>query len=83
MSTAYKTEQSPSALQAGKILLQWKSRDVSTPGRAREDFQAALSQVKQQASEAVISEQIPPGYQQTIQHYFNSLGENPDSPAQR
>lgn len=80
-TTAYKPDQTSSPLQPGKILLQWTTRDASTPGKAHEDFQRTLDEVKQQASEAVISEQIPAGYHQTIQHYFDSLGENPIPPA--
>jgi hypothetical protein len=80
-TTAYKPDQSSAPLQPGKILLQWTTPDVSTPGKAQEDFQRALDEVKQQASEAVVSEQIPAGYHQTIQHYFDSLGENPTPPA--
>ena len=76
-TAAYKSEQAASPLQPGKILLQWTTHDVSTPGKAHEDFQHAIDEVKQQASEAVVSEQIPAGYHQTIQHYFDSLGENP------
>lgn len=76
-TAAYKSEQGSSPLQPGKILLQWTTHDVSTPGNAHEDFQHAIDEVRQQASEAVVSEQIPAGYHQTIQHYFDSLGENP------
>jgi len=76
-TAAYKPEQGSSPLQPGKILLQWTTHDVSTPGNAHEDFQRAIDEVRQQASEAVVSEQIPAGYHQTIQHYFDSLGENP------
>ena len=78
-TAAYKPEQGSSPLQPGKILLQWTTHDVSTPGSAHEDFQHALDEVRQQASEAIVSEQIPAGYHQTIQHYFDSLGENPIS----
>jgi hypothetical protein len=76
-TAAYKPEQGSSPMQPGKILMQWTTHDASTPGNAHEDFQRAIDEVKQQASEAVVSEQIPAGYHQTIQHYFDSLGENP------
>ena len=55
------------------MLMEWKTREVSEAGPARDDYLRAVQDVRQQASEAVVSEQIPPGYQAAIQKYFDTL----------
>lgn len=71
--TDFKSEKSASQLQPGRILMEWKTREVSEAGPAREEYLRAVSDIRQQASEAVVSEQIPPGYQAAIKNYFDTL----------
>jgi len=72
--TAFKTEKARSALQAGKILMRWKTRGVSGSDKAKEEYENRLKDVKQGASEAILHEQIPPGYHKTIKKYFDTVG---------
>jgi hypothetical protein len=69
----FKKEKDASMLQPGKLLMQWKTREVSDAGPAREEYLQAVQDVRQQASEAVVEEQIPPGYQAAIKKYFDTL----------
>jgi hypothetical protein len=55
------------------MLMEWKTREVSDAGPAREEYLRAVQDVRQQASEAVVQEQIPPGYQASIKKYFDTL----------
>ena len=71
--TAFHPEKSPSLLQPGRMLMEWKTREVSEAGPAREEYLRAVQDVRQQASEAVVQEQIPPGYQEAIKKYFDTL----------
>ena len=71
--TDFHPEKSISQLQPGKMLMEWKTREVSESGPAREEYLQAMQNVRQAASEAVVSEQIPPGYQATIKNYFDTL----------
>ena len=76
----FQPEKSRSAITAGRVLLQWKSREIAESGTAREDYAQALQDVKQGVSEAVLQEQIPPGYHDAIQKYFDSLEKAPAAP---
>jgi hypothetical protein len=80
--TDYKPDKSPSLLQPGKMLMEWKTREVSETGPAREEYLRAVQDVRQQASEAVVQEQIPPGYQAAIKQYFDTLHNDPSVNAQ-
>jgi hypothetical protein len=60
-------------LQPGRMLMEWKTREVSEAGPAREEYLRAVQDVRQQASEAVVQEQIPPGYQMAIKKYFDTF----------
>ena len=71
--TASHPEKSPSLLQPGKMLMEWKTREVSEAGPAREEYLRAVQDIRQQASEAIVQEQIPPGYQTAIKKYFDTL----------
>jgi tetratricopeptide (TPR) repeat protein len=71
--TGFHPEKTTSLLQPGKMLMEWKTREVSDAGPAREEYLRAVQDVRQQASEAVVSEQIPPGYQFAIKRYFDTL----------
>lgn len=71
--TDFHPEKSASLLQPGKMLMEWKTREVTEAGPAREEYLRAVQDVRQQASEAVVQEQIPPGYQAAIKKYFDTL----------
>jgi hypothetical protein len=71
--TAYKPEKSPTALSGGKMLMQWKTNEASEPGLASQDYLASIQQAKQGVSEAIVQEQVPPGYHRAIQKYFDVL----------
>ena len=71
--SAFQPEKSPSMLQPGRMLMEWKTKEVSEAGPAREEYLRAVQDVRQQASEAVVQEQIPPGYQTAIQKYFDTM----------
>lgn len=76
IATDYKTERSQSALQAGRILMQWKTREVSDAGEVNRQYADSIDKVKQAASEAIVQEQVPPGYHDSIMQYFNDIDEN-------
>jgi hypothetical protein len=73
--SSFKTEKTNTALSGGKMLLQWKTKEVGETGARVDDYRDILRQVKQGVSEAIISEQVPAGYHATIQKYFDSLPE--------
>lgn len=79
--TDFKSEQSKSALVAGKLLLQWKTHELSDKGEARENFLQRVADVKQGASEAILKEQVPPGYHDAITKYFDTMGESSAKPS--
>jgi hypothetical protein len=69
----FQPEKSASLLQPGRMLMEWKTREVSPAGPAREAYLQAVQDVRQRASEAVVEEQIPPGYQAAVKNYFDTL----------
>jgi hypothetical protein len=78
----FRPEKSASLLQPGRMLMEWKTREVSEAGPAREEYLQAIQNVRQQASEAVVEEQIPPGYQAAIKQYFDTLPHDTTAHAQ-
>jgi len=79
----FKSEQSRSALTAGKILLEWKTQGLSDVGATQENYKEKITQVKQGVSEAILQEQVPPGYHETIRKYFETVGEDVAKPSGR
>lgn len=73
VETGFKTEQSKSAVTAGKILMSVKTKGMSDRGDAKKDYREAIQQVKQGVNEAILQEQIPPGYHEGIKSYFDNL----------
>jgi hypothetical protein len=71
--TGFKSEKSESILQAGKILMQMKSRGLSKAGTVRKDFRDNMEKVKQDVSEALVREQVPPGYHKAVRDYFDNV----------
>lgn len=70
--TDFKSEKVKQAIQAGKILLEWKTQEEADPGEAKVDYAEQVEKVKQGAAEAIVTEQIPPGYHEGIQKYFDN-----------
>jgi hypothetical protein len=81
-ASAFHPEKSASLLQPGRMLMEWKTREVSEAGPARDEYLRAVQDVRQQASEAVVQEQIPPGYQTAIKQYFDTLHNDASANAQ-
>ena len=75
LTSAFKTEKEQMKFAGGKTLLQWKTKEVGETGARAEDYREALRDVKQRVSEAIVAEQVPPGYHGAIQKYFDSLPE--------
>jgi hypothetical protein len=71
--TNYQTERTKTALQAGRILMKWDAKEKAEKGAIREDYLDQVHEVQQGVSEAIVQEQIPPGYHESIQNYFDSL----------
>lgn len=75
LTSAFKTEREQMKFAGGKTLLQWTTQEVGETGARAEDFREAVRDVKQRVSEAIVAEQVPPGYHRAIQKYFDSLPE--------
>jgi hypothetical protein len=75
--TGFKTEKSISQLTGGKMLLEWKTKEVGETGARSEEYRQNVQRVKQGVSEAIQQEQVPPGYHEAIKKYFDSLPEKP------
>lgn len=73
ITTDFKTEQSKSAITAGKVLMSVKTKGLSDKGDAKKEYKALIKKVKQGYSEAILQEQIPPGYHDGIKSYFDNL----------
>lgn len=73
VETGFKTEQSRSAVTAGKILLSVKTKGLSDRGDAKREYRDLVEKVKQGYSEAILQEQVPPGYHEGIKKYFDNL----------
>lgn len=73
--TGFKQEKSSSQLAGGRLLLEWKTKEVGETGARTEEYRDAVQQVKQGVAEAIQQEQVPPGYHQAIQRYFDTLPE--------
>lgn len=71
--TGFKSEKSPSQLTAGKMLLEWKTKEVGETGARSEEFREGMQRVKQGVSAAIQQEQVPPGYHEAIKKYFDAL----------
>lgn len=73
VKTDFVDETSKSAVQKGKVLLSMKTKGMSDTGEARKEYRATLNDIKQGVAEAIEQEQIPPGYIDTIQQYFDDI----------
>jgi len=68
-----KKELSKSKLQPGKILMKWNVKSLGKRGDIKEEYSNSVKKIKQGVSEAILKEQVPPGYHKSIKKYFNSL----------
>ena len=73
VESGFKSEQSKSAVVAGKMLLSMQQKGEAEKGEAVRDYKTLLQTVKQGAMEALNTEQIPPGYHEGIKGYFDAL----------
>ena len=71
--TGYKTERSQSHLVEGKTLLSLKSKGESDRGERTTEYAAGLERLKEGVDEAIVAEDVPPGYHDRIKGYFDSL----------
>jgi hypothetical protein len=62
-------------LTDGKMLLEWKTKEVGETWERAAQFRDAVRGVKQGVSEALQAEQVPPGYHDAIKKYFDTLPE--------
>ena len=81
--TGFKTEKSNSQITGGKMLLEWKTKEVGETGARAEEYRTNVQRVKQGVSEAIQQEQVPPGYHEAIKKYFDSLPERPAEKAEK
>lgn len=75
----YKTEKEKPQIQAGKILLSIKTKEYAEekdfdPDKMRE-YQKSISNLKSSVQSAIDSEEIPPGYVESIKGYFDKIEE--------
>ena len=53
--------------------MKWKSKGIGKTGKAKEEYSNSIKKVKQGISEAILKEQVPPGYHESIQKYFDNI----------
>ncbi len=73
VDSGFQSEYSKSAVQAGKVLLSMKTQGEGEQGDVVKNYQTLINKVKQGVSEAIVTEQVPPGYHDSIKNYFDSL----------
>lgn len=73
VESGFQSEYSKSAVQAGKVLLSMKTQGEGEQGDVVKNYRTLVNQVKQGVSEAILTEQVPPGYHDSIKSYFDSL----------
>ena len=64
-------------MQAGKTLMEWKTKGVSEKGEAVVEYQEAMKKIQEGVDEAISNEKIPPGYHEVIKKYFSSEDSQP------
>jgi hypothetical protein len=73
----FKTELSKSQISKGKVLLTLKTKGMGEHADVKEQYRSAVRDVKQGLSEAILREEIPPGYHEGIKGYFDAIEETP------
>lgn len=80
--TDFKNEKVNTAVQAGRMLMEWKTKEVSESGDMQRDYQQSLRQVKQSVNEAILREEVPPGYHEAIKKYFDTIDQSVVKPTE-
>ncbi len=65
--------------QGGRVLSSWTEGGEMTPGEAKLEFDAAVTQAQAQAERAVSDDRTPQRYHNAIRDYFRNLPEAPPS----
>ena len=73
IETDFDNAKGKSAVNAGKVLLSMKSKGMGERGPTTQEYQALLEQVQQGTSEAILQEEVPPAYHESIKGYFDAL----------
>ncbi len=73
VDSKFQSEHSKSQVQAGKVLLSMKTQGEGEQGDVVKNYRTLINQVRQGVSEAIVLEQVPPGYHDSIKRYFDSL----------
>jgi len=76
----FQTEKVKTHLQAGKILMQMKTKELSETGEMERQYAEAMRDVKQSVSEAIVAEQVPPGYHGAVKGYFDNFDVSDTAP---
>lgn len=71
--TAFMTERSQSAMREGKLLMNIRSNGSAEMGQVENAYREALGALREAASEAILQEQVPPGYHEAIRDYFDRM----------
>lgn len=79
IETSFRNEQSKSPTTAGKVILSMKTKGVGETGEVVKQYRELITTVKQGVSEAILQEQVPPGYHDGIKGYFDAL----EAPAEK
>jgi hypothetical protein len=72
LTSDFQSEKSQTAMQAGKILLQWKTKELGVGGKANVNYDEQITVVKDAVPDAILQEQVPPGYHEAIQKFFDA-----------
>jgi hypothetical protein len=67
-------ERTRAALVAGRTLMQLKQQEPAQGGLVRVDRDAALRAVRAAVGEAILKEDVPPGYHDAVKGYFDKTG---------
>ena len=59
-------------MQAGKTLMEWKTKGITEKGEVKEEYEEAMQEIREGVDEAITNEKIPPGYHEVIKKYFSS-----------
>ena len=71
--TTFTPEKVPSQLTAGRMLMRLRTTGEAEKGEAKQQIDEALQAVQQEAAEAVLRQDVPPGYHAAIKSYFEGM----------
>ena len=67
----FKSTKHKTYLTEGRSLLEWEDRGLTEQGKAIKDYRRSVEGIKQRVSEAINTEEVPPGYRDAIRQYFD------------